>query len=170
MFEPVLNLPPLAKVRRNHALEHATINLLSRRKQYPFLGGYSDFRGFWIIGDVDSDDLKQAVEDALQALSRGEHELAISPNCGTNFAVAGILAGVAAWLVTLSGGSSWRRKLERLPMMITLVTLAFIIARPLGPRLQAHLTTLPDPGSLHVTGVDISQWWRMKVHRFYTST
>jgi hypothetical protein len=170
MFDQLLNSPPLSNVRRNHALEHATINLLSRRKRYPFLGGYSDYRGFWIFGNVDSDDIKQAVDDALVALGHGERALAISPNCGTNFATAGILAGVTAWLATLSSGNGWRRKLERLPLVIFFVTLALMVARPLGPILQARLTTLADLGSLRVTGVNIFQRGGMKVHRFFTST
>jgi len=158
----------MSRLRRNHALEHATLNLLSRRKRYPFLAGYSDQRGFWIVGDVDSDDLRQAVDDALAALGRGERALAISPNCGTNFAAAGILAGFTAWLATLSGGG-FRRKLERLPLVITLATLAMIVARPLGPLLQARLTTLAEPGSLRVTGVNIFRGGKWKVHRITTS-
>ena len=169
MFEQALNSPTISRVRRNHALEHATINLLSRRKCYPFLGGYSDVSGFWIIGDVESDVLKQTVDDALTALARGEHALAISPNCGTNFAAAGLLAGLAAWLGMLSGGNGWRRKLERLPLVISLVTLAMMAAKPLGPLLQARVTTLSDPGSMRVTGVDTFQLGSLKVNRIFTS-
>lgn len=169
MFDRVINSPPLSKLRRNHALEHATLNMLARNKRYLFLAGYSDVRGFWIIGNVDADDLQQAIEEALKRLRNGEHALAISQNCGTNYAVSGIFAGVAAWLATLSNSNNWRRKLDRLPMVIVLATLALMIARPLGPLLQENVTTLSKPGSLHVTGVNIYNRKGVSVHRVLTS-
>src|SRR3972149_11075566 len=81
-------------VRRNHALEHATVSILMGR-----LGpgvrmvGRATQSGFYIYGDVPTDRLEEAAAEGLARLKRGEAGLAVSPLCGTNLAVAGLLAG-----------------------------------------------------------------------------
>jgi hypothetical protein len=158
----------LHSIRRNHALEHATIQILSSRKRYTFLAGYSDWRGFWVLGEVDIQDLQNAAMEALARLKGGEAGLAIHPHCGTNFAVSGLLAGSAAMLA-LAGAGTARKRLERFPMLISLVTLALIAAQPLGPKAQQHLTTCPQPGSLAIVSVQVVPLQSVKAHRVLTS-
>jgi len=93
-----LNFFPISRIRRNHALEHASLQVLSRRKPRTPLAGFSDWRGITILGNVSTAELQEAVEEARGRLKAGEHLLAIHPNCGTNYATSGILAGFAAWL------------------------------------------------------------------------
>ena len=157
----------LHSIRRNHALEHATIQILSARKKYSFLAGYSDWRGFWVLGDVDTLDLQNAAREALSRLKGGESHLAVHPHCGTNFAVSGLLAGSAAMLA-LAGANSSRKKLERFPLLISLVTLALIASEPLGPKAQQHLTTCPQPGSLEIAGVQVVPGQFTRAHRVLT--
>jgi hypothetical protein len=168
MPESILNWYPLHRIRRNHALEHATLHMLTRKKPHPPMGGYSDMAGFWIIGNVDTEDLEKAAEEALGRLGKGEKRLAISPNCGTNFATAGLLAGIAAWLGMLNPGKGLRRKMERLPMVVSLVTLALIVSQPLGPLLQARVTTSASPGSLKISAIQPRQRKGIMVHRILT--
>jgi len=78
----------------------------------------------------------------------------VHPNCGTNFAFAGLAAGVAAWLAMLGSGNSLRRKLDRLPLVTSLVTLALILTYPLGARIQERITTDADLGDLHMVQID----------------
>ena len=105
-----------------------------------------------------------AVEEALQRLRAGDYGLAIHPRCGTNFVASGILAGGAAWLATLGGGKGLRSKLDRLPIVMLVVTMAIILSQPLGPYLQQYVTTDAHIGDLQV--VEIMQYQRNKVSIF----
>ena len=150
----LLSLGPVSHVRRNHALEHATLQVLARTNPFLKLAGYSNVGGFWIVGEISTDMLAVAVQEALARLRAGEIGLAIHPNCGTNFVASGFLAGVVAWLSMLGTGSGFKRKTERLPIVIGLVTLTMILANPLGPLLQAKITTQPEIGSLEVVRIE----------------
>jgi hypothetical protein len=150
----LLTQGPVSHVRRNHALEHATLQVLASANPFLKLAGYSNVGGFWIVGEISTDMLAVAVQEALARLRAGEIGLAIHPNCGTNFVATGFLAGIAGWLATLGAGSGFRRKIERLPVVIGVVTLAIILANPLGPLLQAKVTTQPDIGSLEVVRIE----------------
>src|SRR3990170_6659874 len=89
----------LERVRRNHALEHATISiLLSRHGPAVRVLGRAAPDGFYIYGDIPTETLTELAHEGLARLQRGESHLAVSPLCGTNLAVAGILAGLASLL------------------------------------------------------------------------
>lgn len=166
------NISPFAwlqATRRNHALEHATLQILARKHPGLTGGGYSDGRGFWIVGDLRTEEVLEAAEEALTRLKAGEHALAIHPHCGTNFAVSGLAAGLAAWLAMLPGTPrSLRQKVDRLPFIILLATLALILARPLGPLAQAYLTTERRPGSLRIQEVVRYPRKGIRLHRVRT--
>jgi hypothetical protein len=132
------------------------------------LAGHSDLSGFWIIGDLSADEVQVAVREALGRLRNGERDLAVHPNCGTNFATSGLLAGGAAALSMLGGGRRWRDKLDRIPLAITLATLALIIAQPLGLLLQEKVTTSGDPENLEVVEIISQDRGRIKAHRIVT--
>jgi len=144
---------PVSRVRRNHALEHATLQILSAKYPHLRMAGYSDPGGFWVIGNITTEELQLAAEEAQTRLKNGESWLAIHPNCGTNFAASGVVAGAAAWLAMLGVGHGFRRKWDRLPLVISAVTVALIFAQPIGPYLQQHYTTEADLGELKVTGI-----------------
>jgi hypothetical protein len=167
-FEAVMDNLGVTRVRRNHGLEHATLNVLS--DQYPNLrlAGHSDLGGFWIIGDAPTGAVEAAVRQALGRLKGGEKELAIHANCGTNFVAAGAVAGLAAWMGMLGSGRALRQKLERLPLVISLATMALILAQPLGFALQARVTTSGQPGGLELDQVIVSHWGRLPAHRVLT--
>ncbi len=46
-----------------------------------------------------------------------------------------------------------RQYAERLPIVLALAVAALIAAQPLGLALQAHVTTLGDPGDLQISGI-----------------
>lgn len=170
--QSVLNAPVISRVRRNHGLEHATLALLSQRYPRQNMAGHSDTGGFWLMADVPLEAVRSAADEALARLRAGESNLAVHPNCGTNFATAGVLAGLAAGVAMLGGGRRVRDKLERLPLAIMGATLALILAQPLGLRLQEEVTTSGEPGDLRI--VDISERQRggfvtsMKTYRVTT--
>ena len=103
----ILDLPILSRIRRNHGLEHATISLLSQRFPYRRMAGYSFPGGFFLLGDVPTEQVREVVAQALSRMNNGERYLAVHPNCGTNFAVSGLLAGLLAWL-GMAGAKSKR--------------------------------------------------------------
>lgn len=86
-------------VRQNHALEHATIVLLSKRHPEARLSGVSFAAGFFVFGDLPTDDVLAMAQQALGRLRGGEPEMAIHERCGTNLAVAGMLTGLSAMTV-----------------------------------------------------------------------
>lgn len=153
ILDSILNWEPLSRTRRNHALEHATLQILAQKNPSLRMAGYSDTGGFWVMGDVPLEDLQQAVEEAQARLRGGESRLAVHPFCGTNFVTTGLVAGTMAWLGMAGTGRSTRERLDRLPLVISFVTMAMILAQPLGPMVQQKFTTEPNLGSLKVTGI-----------------
>ena len=70
----ILNIQPLRRIRQNHALEHATLQVLAGKHPKLVLAGYSDASGFWILGDVETGELLKAVEEARQRMLAGEKD------------------------------------------------------------------------------------------------
>ena len=66
-------------VRRNHALEHATISILLNRHGPMRLVGRAVPDGFYIYGDIPTERLRELADEALTRLQRGEADLAVSP-------------------------------------------------------------------------------------------
>jgi hypothetical protein len=167
-FSDVLEYPVISHIRRNHALEHATLHTLAGHLPRTMLMGHSDAGGFWIIGDVPPEMLHAAVQEAIARLRAGEKQLAIHPNCGTNFVTAGALAGLAGAASMLGSGRRLTNKMARLPFAAALATLALIVAQPLGMLLQARVTTQGDPGPLEVIAITHRKQGRLNVHRVQT--
>jgi hypothetical protein len=160
-----LNLPSISHVRRNHALEHATMHVLSERYRNLRLVGRSSLWGFYIYGDLPTEALLSAAQEGLRRLKAGQRQMAIHPNCGSNLVVAGALAGLGAFLVL---GGIFTDRLARLPLACAIATLGIILAQPLGRALQAHVTTQADVGDLHIVGVAQERKAGILVHHVRT--
>lgn len=143
-----------SRIRKNHALEHATVHILSQRYPHKSLIGRSDNRGFFIHGDLSAEALQSVADEALQRLRNGETQLAVHPNCGTNLVTSALLAGTASFLSLFgSKDDGWRQRLERLPSAIMLTLFALLISQPLGNYLQRRFTTNADLGSLEILSI-----------------
>jgi hypothetical protein len=142
--------------------------VLSAKKKYRKMAGRSDTKGFWLIGDIPTEEVADAVTEGLKRLRSGEKSLAISPNCGTNYATSGVAAGVSAFIGMVGVGRRWRDKFERLPLVILLATIALIFAQPLGFRVQERVTTSGDPGDLSIVGVTKTGLAGIVAHRIIT--
>ncbi|HDD23996.1 MAG TPA: hypothetical protein ENF52_00975 [Chloroflexi bacterium] len=176
----LLDQPMLSRVRRNHALEHATMRVLAERNPHRRLIGRSSLWGFYVYGDVSTDSLFEAAQEGLRRLRAGQREMAIHPNCGSNLVVSGSLAGIGAFLA-LSGGfasaanatedrpSRWSEWLARLPMACLAATIGLLLAQPLGPLFQAYVTTRPDVGGLQIVSVTREQRGRFMAHYVRTT-
>lgn len=164
----ILEQPIINHIRRNHALEHATLHTLSNLLPNTMLMGHSDIGGFWIIGELPPEILHAAVQEALSRLRAGEYRLAIHPNCGTNYITAGTLAGLAGVAAMIGTGKRLQDKLGRLPFAAALATLALIFSQPLGLMLQARVTTSGELGTLEVISINHKRQGRLTVHRVQT--
>ena len=168
MSNSILDYYPISRTRRNHGLEHATMQILNKKFPQVSLGGMSSPHGFTIMGDVTSEDVADAAIEALKRLRAGESDLAQHPNCGTNFAIPGAFAGLAAWLGTLGSGKSFKQKLERLPLVMVLATTALVLTYPLGPMIQKRITTSGDPQGLELERVETTIRAGVKLHTVTT--
>ena len=89
-------VPEFLMLRQVHALEHATVWILSSLNQHQVqddetIGGLSTEQGFFLYGKINPLQLKKAVQLALHRLQTGEWNLAIHPRCGTNVSVNTLL-------------------------------------------------------------------------------
>jgi hypothetical protein len=157
----------LSRIRRNHALEHATIHVLS--SQYPKtpLVGRSDSRGFYLSTDLSKEIIFEGTQTALLRLRSGEKHLALHPNCGTNLLTAGVLSGSAAFF-SIQGSHNRRERLERLPLAIMSAIFGLVLAQPLGMRIQKYLTTDPNPGKLKIHSVEKIHTGKNSIYRVRT--
>lgn len=152
-------------VRRNHALEHATISILLRKHGQIRVVGRAVPDGFYIYGDVPTERLEEFASEALERLQKGEAHLAVSPHCGTNIAVAGLLAGVGSYVAM--GARSDR--LGGLPGAIIASVAAVIASQPLGRWVQKNYTTSPDLEGVRVVSVKKSSSRLGNVHKIQTA-
>ncbi len=141
-----MGVPSIDKVRRNHAIEHATVTLLLERGAGAPMGGYSVPQGFIIWSRAPWRDVSLAARAALGLLKAGNADLAISPYCGTNIVSYTLVGALAARI--FSGGKKgfW-------PMLrgaVAALVAVSLLGRPLGRFLQRHFTTLP-----HVPDVEL---------------
>ncbi len=136
-------------VRRNHALEHATIAVLLNRLGQVRVIGRAVPDGFYVYGDVSTERLSEFADEALARLQRGEAHLAVSPLCGTNIAVAGVLAGVGSYVAIGAG----KTRVSGIGAAILAGMLAVLAAQPLGRLVQKHYTTSPDLEGVRIVSV-----------------
>src|SRR3990170_1837347 len=127
-------------VRRNHALEHATVSiLLSRHGPHTRVLGRAAADGFYIYGDIPTEALEEFAHEGLARLQRGESHLA----------VAGLMAGLASLFAM-----GRRSRLEGLPGALMAAMVAVLAAQPLGRLVQKHVTTSPELDGVRIVSVE----------------
>ncbi len=150
------------RVRQNHALEHATIHVLSSHHPYARMAGRSTPSGFYIYGSVPTQVVASAASEALARLQQGEAHLAVHPRCGTYLAVTSVAAGTAAFV---AGQGRSRSRLDRLPVALMAATIASLVAQPLAARIQEDVTTTPEVEGLCIESVTRQEHGNRIVHR-----
>lgn len=165
----LLDLPLILETRRNHALEHATLHVLAVKYPKQRLVGYSNPTGFFILGNVPTEEVTRAAVQALRLLRLGERDLAIHDGCGTNMATTVLLAGTLAWFV-LRGARSTLGRMLRLPFAVGFALLGVSLSRPLGPWLQTRITTEAKVGNMEIVGVKRTGRGRISAHRVITKS
>jgi len=159
----ILNLPLILETRRNHALEHATLHILAH-KYKTSMAGHSNPTGFFLLGDIQLEDIADAATQAMTRLKAGESGLAVHEGCGTNLAVSALLPATFAW-APLRGARSTRWRLLLIPLALTFAVFGYLLSKPLGPWLQKYITTEADLGDMQITKI---LFVRKGVHRIVT--
>jgi hypothetical protein len=142
-------------LRRNHALEHATIVVMMEREPGRKLNGFSTDDGFFVQGVRSIAEVESAAREAVRRLQNGEKGLAIHRNCGTTIVAANLLAAIffllALGLVLYLGGSYLYL------MILGSVVLAVALRVPLSLLLQRFVTTDADLKNAEVGWVEPAQ-------------
>jgi Domain of unknown function (DUF6391) len=141
-------------LRRNHALEHATIVVMMEREPGRKLNGFSTDDGFFVQGVRSISEVESAARDAMRRLQSGEKRLAIHRNCGTTIVAANLLAAIF-FLVALGLGLYLGGNLYL--MILGSVVLAFALRIPLSLMLQRFVTTDADLKNAEVGWVEPAQ-------------
>jgi hypothetical protein len=142
-------------LRRNHALEHATIVVMMEKEPGRKLNGFSTDDGFFVQGVRSISEVESAAREAMRRLQNGEKRLAIHRNCGTTIVAANLLAAIF-FLVTL--GTFLYLDVGNLYLMILgSVVLAFALRIPLSLILQRFVTTDADLTNAEVGWVEPAQ-------------
>jgi hypothetical protein len=143
-------------LRRNHALEHATIVVMMEREPGRRLNGFSTDDGFFVQGVRSISEVESAAREAMRRLQNGEKRLAIHRNCGTTIVAANLLAAIF-FLVTLGLGFLYLGGTYLYLMILGSVVLAFALRIPLSLVLQRFVTTDADLTNAEVGWVEPAQ-------------
>ncbi|MGI5823694.1 MAG: DUF6391 domain-containing protein [Dethiobacteria bacterium] len=138
------------RLRANHALEHATINVIEEHFGSMNLAGLGQENGFIIQGPLDPHTVEKAARIGLMRLQRGERDLAIHHRCGTSMLAANLVSSVLIifllWKIGYFG--------------IFYILLALVVAQFLGPHLgrffQKYITTSTNVAGFEIVGVETS--------------
>ncbi len=138
-------------LRRNHALEHATIVVMMEREPGRKLNGFSTDDGFFVQGVRSLEEVESAAREALRRLRSGERNLAIHRNCGTTIVAANLLTAVL-FIGALGLGlyMGWNLYL----LVLGALLLAFALRVPLSLFLQRFVTTDADLTNAEVGWVE----------------
>ncbi|MCD6385961.1 hypothetical protein J7M23_09330, partial [Candidatus Sumerlaeota bacterium] len=139
------------RVRQNHALEHATVNVIEEKFGRTNLSGYAVKDGFKLFGSTNlpPELIYQAAQLGLERLKSGEKELAIHNRCGSSLLITNFLFAVlviAAFVGT---------KLFRLSYFILALVAINFLAKPLGRLTQKWITTSTDVRNVVITQLEV---------------
>jgi hypothetical protein len=119
-------------LRRNHALEHATINVIEEAYGPQQLSGLAKEDGFYIKGALKPAVIREAAEEGLRRLKSGEGDLVVHKRCGTSLAVANLLSAIIFLFLLFQTGN----------FTIIYVFVAILFSNLLGPVLGKYVQKL----------------------------
>lgn len=141
------------QVRRNHALEHATANVLEEKYGMKMVAGMAFADGFKLFGQLPPPAyLVDAAREGLARLQRGETHLALHPRCGTSLIVGQFLFALA--FVAIFVFMHHFSFIEVLAVFL----LSSVLSRPLGLLAQKYLTTGTDVKDLEFVDLSMDRY------------
>ena len=138
-------------LRRNHALEHATIVVMMEKEPGRRFNGFSDESGFLVQGVRSPEEVDSAAREAARRLKSGEKKLAVHRNCGTTIVAANLLAAVF-FLGAIGVGLYMQWPLYLL--ILGGIALSLLLRVPLSLLLQRFVTTDTDLSNAEVGWVE----------------
>ncbi|HBG14045.1 MAG TPA: hypothetical protein DDW96_01780 [Synergistaceae bacterium] len=137
-----------SRVRKNHALEHGTVNILRERYGITGLSGMAMKDGFSLSGFPDPRIILEAAETARKRLAAGETHLAIHKRCGTTLVMVNLLAAVIFILLLVLAG--------RFSLGTVLLSLAaaWVLGPLTSPLVQRYVTTDTRVEDLNIIGIE----------------
>jgi hypothetical protein len=140
----------VTNIRQNHALEHATMHILTRSVPSLRLMGRSDWGGFTLYGE------------GLARLKEGQSWLAVHPRCGTNLATTALLMSSSA---ALAAAAPIRPRLAKAIAIVATMIGARQLAPGVSRAVQRSITTAPDLENAHVRLVRREGHGTLTTHR-----
>lgn len=139
------------RVRQNHALEHATVNVIEEKFGRTNLSGYAVKDGFKLFGSTNlpPELIYQAAQIGLERLKSGEKHLAIHNRCGSSLLITNFLFAVliiAAFMGT---------KIFKLSYLLIALVVINFLAKPLGRLTQRWITTSTDVRNIVITQLEV---------------
>jgi hypothetical protein len=116
------------------------------------MAGHSNPTGFYLLGDLQLEDIADAAIEAMDRLNSGESGLAVHPGCGTNLVATALLPATFAW-APIQGARSTRWRLLLIPLALIFAVFGYMLSKPLGPWLQKYITTEADLGDMQITKI-----------------
>ena len=144
--------------RRNHAIEHATVSILTEQKLKSAILGFAIPSGFIIYSKSDKDEILSAANHGLKLMKSGVSEISISKFCGTNLVVAAMLTGVSTILL----GKILGKKSKNILNITNGFLLSALLSKPIGQLVQKYVTTDPN-----VKNIQIGNSRSLKVGTFH---
>ncbi|MDI6604651.1 MAG: DUF6391 domain-containing protein [Thermoanaerobacteraceae bacterium] len=135
------------QLRRNHALEHATINVIEETYSIFSLSGIADENGFAIRGNVGAELVENAARVGLKRMKSGECRLAIHKRCGTTIAITNFAFSLIFLILILK---FWTLTILN---VITAMFLANLSGPILGSFVQKYFTTSCDVKDIDIASV-----------------
>ncbi len=137
------------QTRKNHALEHGTINVMEKKGAGPLVSGTSCREGFSIRGIPDPGYVLEAANEARQRILAGERDLAVSKRCGTTVVLVNTISALVFLLLLLLAG-----KISLFSVILSLLV-AYALGTVFSPWVQRYVTTDTDIFALEITGVEL---------------
>lgn len=136
-------------IRRNHAIEHATINVLEQSAGYQLnISGLSKEDGFYITGIQNPQMVEDAAIQGLNLLKQGNCQMAIHRRCGTDMAIANFVSALIFLILLFTTGM-----FSFLSIIIALF-LSNLISPYLGEYVQKYFTTSCDVMNMEIVGLE----------------
>ena len=136
-------------VRRNHAIEHATVSILTEQKIKSAVIGFAIPSGFIIYSKSNKDEILSAANHGLKLMKSGVSEISISQFCGTNLVVAALLTGVSTLLL----GKILGKKSKNILNITSGFLLSTLLSKPIGRIVQKYVTTDSNVKNIQIKNI-----------------
>ncbi|MCX7766416.1 MAG: DUF6391 domain-containing protein [Candidatus Sumerlaeia bacterium] len=151
------------RLRQNHSLEHATVNVIEEEVGKTNISGYAVKDGFklYCTADMPPEFIYQAAQIGLARLKSGEHNLAIHPRCGSSLLMTHFLFSVL--VIAIFVGFNYLKPVY----IITALVVINLLSRPLGALTQKFITTSPRVNDMVITELEVRTPTGNPIFRFF---